>query len=195
MAVRGRRGADPAALQEQQAEQQRHQQQVAAGMGAQEQQLRELMQNPEVIERLAGVHWPDGAQSDKAWIPEIVEEHLHMDQVLSIVDSREMWEKQWLNGNIADEILMSYPCPEARTESQRQREVIARIRGDRKEPLDADERRKLRAALDRKTDRERRARGGKFMDLLLTQVVRSEESTSRDDDGGGLLSGLFGGGR
>lgn len=188
------KGVDPRDVTREQAEHQTLENNLAAGRA--QPGLQDLIhQNPEMIEQLAGVEWPDGSQSDKAWLPEIAEEHLHMDQVFAIYDAREMWAKEWLNPNVADKILMSYPCPETRMESDRQREVVARIRGDRKSPLDADQRRKLKAALERKTDRERRAKGGKFMELILKKVIRSEDSTRRDDDSGGLLSGVLGGGR
>lgn len=194
MAVRGSRGPDQRELQKEQAREQRDQQNIQAGMDAQKRQLRDLWQNPEVLETLSNPDFAEGAQTDKAWLKEMVEEHLHRDQVFSIYDERDVWEKQWLNRNVADRIIMSYPCPESRTSNERVKNVRERIHGHAKEPLTPDEKRKLRATMEQKTDREKRAKGGKFMDLVLSEVVRSEQSTRHDDESSGLWQKLVGGG-
>lgn len=169
-------------LRREEREAQRDDRNVSAGMGTQQELMREMMQNPEVIELLSTADLPSGAQSDKLWISEITEEHLNMDQVLSIRDDRDLWERKWLNPNVADEVIMSYPSWESRSPDERVRQVRHRIRGDEKEPLDPDEKRKLRQMFEQKYDRETRAKGGKFMELLLSQVVESKQSSKQSDD-------------
>lgn len=183
---------EQAELRREEREAQRDDRNVSAGMNTAQEAMREMMQNPEVIELLSSADSPDGAQSDKSWIPEITEEHLHMDQVLAIRDERDMWESKWLNKNIADEIMMSYPTTESRSPNERVQKVRSRIRGDHKEPLDPDEKRKLREALEQKTDRESRARDGEFMELLLSQVVESRQSSDANEDTS-VWGELFGG--
>lgn len=191
----GTRPPSRSELQRQQAEEQRHQQNQQAGLRRQQKQAGGLFSNPDVLEELTEADLPEGAQSDKAWLAEMMEEHLHKDQVFSIYDDRTIWEKQWLNQNIPDEIMTSYPFPASRSENPRVREVRSRIRGDEKEPLTPDEKRAIRALGEQKTDRERRSKGGKFMDLTLSEVVRSEQSTTTDENGGGGLWAKLTGGQ
>jgi hypothetical protein len=174
---------DQQELQEQQQRDQRHSQnQQQAGDLARE-QMRDMMRNPEVIRELSDADEPAGAQTDKSWVPEITEEHLHRDQVYAIHGDRELWERKFLNQNTADLTIMSYPRPESKTPHERVRRVRNRIRGDSKKPLSPDERRKLRQTLgEQKYDRETRASDGKFMELMLSQVVESRQKTSGNDD-------------
>ncbi|QSG02520.1 hypothetical protein [Natranaeroarchaeum sulfidigenes] len=173
---------DQQELRREEREAQRDDRNISAGMGPQQEMMREMMQNPEVIELLSTADLPTGAQSDKSWLPELTEEHLNMDQVLAIRDDRDLWERKWLNPNVADEILMSYPSWESRTPNERVEKVRQRIRGDEKEPLDPDQKRKIRSMFEQKYDRETRANGGKFMELLLSHVVESKQNSKQSDD-------------
>ncbi len=170
-------------IEEERQEHQRHSQLQQQGQDLQKEQLQDLMQNPQVFELLTR---PD-LESDEPWLDEITGEHLHIDQVLSIYDRDDLWRKGWRNKILANKTAMSYPFPESRSDNPRVQEVQRRIHGHDKRPLTTDEERKVRAKFEQKTDREKRGDSGEFVDLLLSQVVRSEERSSEKSDTGGLL--------
>lgn len=159
------------------------------GQQLQQEQLRDLLHNPQVFELLTR---PD-LEHAEPWLEDVVGEHLHIDQVLSIYDRDDLWRKGWKNKIWANKVEMSYPFPESQSDDPRVQEVQRRIHGHDKRPLQSDERRKIRAAFEQKTDREKRGDDGEFVDLLLSQVVKSEERSNETNDSGGLLSGLTGG--
>lgn len=176
-------------MQEQQHDQAKHQQMQSQGQEMQRRQVMDLMQNPAVIDTLVE---PDLDDADPA-LSQIPREHLHIDQVLAIYDSDDLWRKGWKNKIWAGRIQMSFPFEESRTDDRRINEIQKRIHGHDKRPLTADERRNVQARLEQKTDREKRSKNGEFVELLLSQVVKSEEKNSDTNQGsGGLLS--FGGG-
>lgn len=164
----------------------------ATGQQAQHEQLRDLLQNPAVFELLTR---PDEA-GDEEWLADEVGEHLHIDQVLSELDTDDLWRKGWGNKMLYTKIRMSHAWPESRTDDETIEAIQTRINGHDRRPLTAEQARKLKAKTEQKTDREKRSKSGNFVELLLSQVVRSEEKSSNSDgSSGGRLSRLFGGGR
>jgi hypothetical protein len=130
----------------------------------------------DTIEELTGADWPEGGErGSKRWLRELMEGHLTKDQVLAILDDRDLHAREWTNPNIAEDIIMSFPPTRSRTDSDRVRRVRNRIRGDDKDPLSSDQKREIRAAAQQKTDRETRAKDGRFTEYLLGEVVESKE--------------------
>jgi hypothetical protein len=189
VAIKKRNGLNRQKIEEDRQEHERHQNLQQQGQQLQQEQLRDLLHNPQVFELLTR---PDNAGTEP-WLEEIVGEHLHIDQVLSTYDRDDLWRKGWANKIWANKVSMSYPFPESRSDHERVQDVQRRIHGHDKRPLTTDEERKVRAKFEQKTDREKRGKDGEFTDLLLSQVVRSEERSSEKNDSGGLLSGLRGG--
>jgi len=179
---------DPEDIEENRQEHQKHQQMQQQGQSMQQRQMVDLLQNPQVIDTLVEPDLDDA----KPHLQSIVDEHLHIDQVLAIYGSDDLWRKGWKNKMWAGQIQMSYPHQEARTDNHRINEIQKRIHGHDKRPLTTDERRNVKARLEQKTDREKRAKDGTFVELLLSQVVKSEERNSDGGDSGGFS--LFGGG-
>jgi hypothetical protein len=188
VAIKNGHGLNRKKIEEERQEHETHRQLQQQGQNLQQEQLRDLFHNPQVFELLTR---PD-TDSDERWLNEVVGEHLHIDQVLSIYDRDDLWRKGWNNKILANKTTMSYPFPESRSDNSRVQEVQRRIHGHDKRPLTADESRKVRSKFEQKTDREKRGDEGEFVDLLLSQVVRSEERSS-ETDGGGSLLGLGGG--
>lgn len=175
-------------------EAQQHSQNLSQGQSMAQEQLRDVLQSPEVIETLsdADIDFTRG-QTDKSWISEATEEYLHRDQVLANNTKRQLWERKWLNPNRADQIIMSFPHPESRTDNERVQRVRERIRGDDKEPMSPARRQKIRNVVgEQKTDRESRALDGQYMELLLSQVVTSKQQSEAGNTGSkSLLGGLL----
>lgn len=170
-------------IEEDRREHQKHQQMQNEGQNMQRRQLQDLLQNPQVIDRLVK---PDTEGADPH-MEAIVSEHLHVDQVLSIYEDDDLWRKGWKNKIWAGKIEMSFPFEEARTDNRRVNEIQKRIHGHDKRPLQTDERRKINALMEQKTDREKRGSDGEFVELLLSQVVKSEERNDDSNNSGGLL--------
>ena len=165
----------------------RHQSLQAQGQQMQAKQLQDLMQNPQVFELLTK---PDLEHKDQT-TEDIAAEHLHVDQVLSVLEDDDLWRKGWKNKIWTTRIQMSYPFAESRTSDEMVNEVQRRIHGHDKRPLTSDESRSIEATLEQKTDREKRAGSGEFVELLLSQVVESKEQSNDSGSSGGLLP--FGG--
>lgn len=189
MAINRRTNGTQEKLQKQSQEHEKHRQLQGSGQQMQEEELRDLLHNPQVMEMLLD---PDDS-SWPPWLEEVVGEHLHKDQVLAIYDEDDLWRKGWANKIWATLIDMHYPPEESRSPDPLVNEVQQRIHGHDKRPLLPDERRKIEASMEQKTDREKRAKSGEYVDLLLSQVVRSEERSSASDDSNGSLLGLGGG--
>jgi len=170
-------------------EHEKHRQMQSEGQNLQRQQMQDLLHNPQVVEKLTK---PDLDNVDDKVI-DIAGEHLHSDQVLSMFDRDDLWRKGWGNKIWTGRIMMSYPFPESLSDNARVNEIQRRIHGHDKRPLRADERRELEALMEQKTDREKRGKNGQFVELFLSQVVRSEER-SNDSGKRGPLSSLLGGG-
>lgn len=196
MSLSNGRGLDPAAEAEKERQQAQDQQNLGAGMPVAQEQLREMMMNPDVIETLSDADLDfDAGQTDKSWLADDIEEFLTRDQVMANRSSRNLWERQWTNPNLGDMLVQSYPHPESRTSSPRVKRVRQRIRGDEKRPVRAEEKLKIRKSLsEQKTDRESRSKGGKYMELLLTQVVTSKQTSQNERGERSFFDKLFGGG-
>jgi hypothetical protein len=176
-------------LEENRQRHEKHQTLQSRGQEMQQQQLQDLLQNPQVFELLTR---PDLEHKSPA-IQDIAAEHLHIDQVLSIYDTDDLWRKGWKNKIWTGKIRMSYPFAESRTDDQVVNEVQRRIHGHDKRPLTADESRSIEATLEQKTDREKRGADGEFVELLLSQVVESKEQSNDSRSSGGIGSRIFGG--
>lgn len=187
---------DPASQAEREREAQQDSQNLSSGMPMQQEQLREVLMNPDVIETLSDADLEfDNGQTNKAWLADDIEEFLGRDQVMANRSRRNLWERTWTNPNLGDQLVMSYPHPESRTSNKRVERVRQRIRGDEKRPLTPEEKVKIRRSLsETKTDRESRAKNAKYMELLLTQVVTSNQSTKTDEGNRSFFDRLLGGG-
>lgn len=183
-----RRNGTKEKLQKNQQEHDERMQLQQSGQRMQEEELRDLLHNPQVMEMLLE---PD-TSSWPSWLEVVAGEHLHMDQVLAIFDEDDLWRKAWGNKITATKITMHYPPQESRSSSDLVNETQKRIHGHDKQPLLPDQRRRIEAAMEQKTDREKRAKGGEYGDLLLSQVVRSEERSSDSGDSSSSLLGLGG---
>ena len=150
----------------------------------QQDQLRDRPHNPQVIETLTAADLDDAP----AWITSELASHLHKDQVLATYSDDDLWRKGWGNKIWAEKIIMSFPSDASRSPDPLVQECQRRMHGHAKEPLTSDEKRRLRSRLEQKTDREKRALDGDYAELLLSQVVKSEErSTGDDEDSGSLI--------
>lgn len=149
-------------------------------------------QSEDLIEKILDPEFRDGKEVDLEWLEDATRDHLHRDQILSIMNEREEWERRWLNPNRADDIIMSYPSSESRTNNDRVERVRQRVRGDDKAPLTNEQKRRIRAALERKTDRERRSRSGTFVELLLKDVLRSEHGTTETREDRSVMDKVLG---
>lgn len=171
---------DPEQLEKDRQTFEKHSQLQSDGQMLQQEQLRDLLQNPQVFELLTE---PDVTEKpEKSWLNSLAEEHLHIDQVLSIYDRDDLWRKGWANKIWAEQIIMSYPHPESRSADKRVQKVQERIHGHDKAPLTTDQERQIRSIFEQKTDREKRGEDGEFVDLLLSQVVKSEERSSGQNE-------------
>lgn len=184
-----RRQPDPRDLQDQQHRQQKDQQRESVGHQMQQEQLRGLLENPQNIDKLLEAD----LTHDPQWIDELAGQHLHRDEVLSIHTDDDIWRKSWNNKLWVTLLGMTFPDESSRSPSDRVNKVQRRMTGVDHEPLTPRKKQRIEAKFEQKSDRARRAASGKFLDLLLTQVVRSEE-TSDDSGESGLVSGLLGGG-
>ncbi len=112
------------------------------------------------------------------WLEETLSDHVNIDQVLSIFDEEDLWKLQWKNKLWTTKTHWSYPPPESQNPSDLVNEVQEAIHGFDKRPLTPDERREIEAGFEHKTTREKRAKDGKFVDLILSQVLKAESKQS-----------------
>lgn len=182
---------DPKELNDQQHSQATERQALESGQQLQQEQLRGLLQNPRVLEMLldAGLS-PSPDDLDGELAP-----YFHSDEILSINQDRDVWEKSWDAALVETRMRMAYPPQESKSPDERVQEVQRRMHGHDRTALGPDDRRQLDARMKQKADRARRARGGTFLELLLSQVVDVGETRSEDSGEGGLISRYLGGDR
>lgn len=183
MAINTKTNGTQEKLQKDRQDFEKHRQLQSGGQQLAQEELRDLLHNPQVMQMLLE---PDQS-SWPPWLEEVVGEHLHTDQVLAIYDEDDLWRKAWTNKIWHTLIMMHYPPEESRSPDDLVNECQRRIHGHDKRPLLPDERRQIEATMEQKTDREKRAKTGEFLDLLLSQVVRSEERSSDDNSSSSLL--------
>ncbi|WP_344057158.1 hypothetical protein, partial [Microbispora corallina] len=95
----------------QQRAQQRHEKELAmeqSGHQMQQEDLRDLLNNPQVMEMLLDVE-----DYEDPTLEEIAGEHMNRDQVLAIFDGEDLWRKGWKNKLWTTRVLASYPFPES----------------------------------------------------------------------------------
>lgn len=187
----GQSTAEKERLRQQQYERQLDQQAASAGQKLQGEQLKGMLQNPDVLEVLLDADEPD--DEALADIQKILDPHLHNDEVLSILSDEDLWRKSWDNKLTETKVRMRFPADEARTPDPRVERVMGRVNGHTRRPLSPREKNALEARMKQKSDRARRAAGGTLQELLLSQVV--DVGANRDEDSGsdGGLLGWFGG--
>jgi hypothetical protein len=160
----------------------------AGGQQLQQEQMRGMLQNPEVLEMLL----LPSLSNDPTSIGAALSPHFHIDEVLSFLSDDDIWRKSWDAKIIETRTRMSYPPPESHSPDERVRDVQQRIHGYDRGPLRPGDKEDLSARVKQKADRARRAADGRTVELLLSQVVDVGEQHS-DDGNDGLLSGWLGG--
>lgn len=183
-----RNGQQQKDLADQQHRHQKDLQLTQAGQQAQQEQLRDLLHNPQVIDQLLTAD----LSHDDEWVVSLLGEHLHIDEVLAVLDDDSLWRKGWSNRIKAGKTQMSFPPSPSRSPDDRVNDVQQRMHGVDDEPLTPRKRQTVNAKMDQKTDRAKRADRGTFLELLLSQVVKSEEKASTEGGGGGRISDLLG---
>ena len=91
--------------------------------------------------------------------------------------------------------MMSFPAAASRSPDDRVNRVQERMHGVDHQPLTPRQRQDINAKMDQKSDRAMRADDGTFLELLLSQVVKSEEKSAADSGSESRFGSLLGGER